>query len=175
MRSKIIFLISTQLFLMNVACNNITDYVYNEEFSFEEINNDSLYNILLNNLRLENKFKLISIRDSVNSFDTTVNRSIKLIDSVESLLLLTPEEKRQTIRDIFHRHKSNVIKSKFDDIQKQFIDLSDTTYVLDSLTIRDVPLNLLRMSLGAELQNLKMQEKKLLIGISENNKENETQ
>lgn len=161
--------------LLCSSCNYIAESVYSEDYVFKKFNNDSLYNELLDNPTQFQKDKLYSLRDSINSFDSTMNLCIKLLDSLGSLSVLTPpENKREMARNMFHKEKAKLLIRKFNYIQKQFTSLKDSS-TYDSLVIKDVSVNLLRMTLEAELENVRIREREFLKGLIQTDQRNKIQ
>lgn len=160
--------------LVITGCNQVTDNVYSKEYTFEDINNDSLYYTVLNNPAVETT-RLTSLKDSVSGFEKILKKNISVIDSINSLSI-THDEKRDLLKEYFSKsHSPAILKKKFGNISEQIKAFTNNTEASDSLVVRVMPLNLLKMSLQAEFENIKAQERKILIRISESIQKNEVQ
>lgn len=153
-------------------CSQVTDNAYSKEYAFQDINNDSLYHVILNS-SVSDTIRLISLRDSISGFEKILKENISVIESINSLSV-TPDKKRDLLRKHFSNSNApSTLKQKFININEQIKTFTNDSEHSDSLVVRIMPLNLLKMSLQAEFENIKAQERKILIGISENIKTNE--
>lgn len=168
MKERAFMLIAMMTIVTQVGCNNSSDFVYrNNDYSFQKINNDSLYNILFKQSSLSKDSILTGLRDSINDFEKIVSREIFILDSIDSKLLW-PSKKRKLMDNHFMESKiPTILKAKFRNINGLFneIDLNYSTAKDDSIRIGDMPLRLQRLSLEAELESLKIREQTILIDI----------